>query len=150
MASKLPIRAILQTGVSQSRYKEATAAEAITPGHLIDLNGTGGATLNDVDPGIVANNLAMQVAVENDIFGKTLDDAYAIGDTVIYATLSSGDEFYGFVPAAAPAIVFNDPLTLDPNGVMVKGTAANAVARAREAVDNSVGGAIARIRAMVL
>ena len=149
MPSKLAILRVIVNGASATRYKEADAAEAITPGHLVDLNGSGGAVKNGAVIG-TSGNLPLAVAVENDIFGKTIDDAYAIGDRVIYGYLNSGDEFMGFVPAGAVAIVFNDYLTTNAAGTLIKGTAANAVARARQAIDNSAGGAIARFRAIVL
>ena len=148
MGTSTPVPRVLVIGAIQAQYKEADAAEAITPGHLVDLNGSAGAVKNDA--ATTTGALSVSVAVENDIFGGGYDDAYAIGDRVIYATLRPGCEFMGFVPAAAVAIVFNDYLTPTVDGCLIKGTSANAVARARTAVDNSGGGAIARIRAEVL
>lgn len=141
---------VVVIGPAQAIYYEADAAEAITPGHVIKLNGTGGAIKNTVaGAATTAKANQVMVAVENDIFGKGIDDAYAIGDRVIYQHLQAGHEFMGLVPAAAGAIVFDDYVTTDGAGGIVKGDVNNAIGKARLAVDNSAGASAARIRVHV-
>jgi hypothetical protein len=91
------------------------------------------------------------VAVEQDFFGKGIDDAYAVNDRVLYQPLDTGCEFMALVAAAAPAIAYNDLVESAGNGTVRKTViAANAIGRATEAVDNSGGGAAVRLRVEVL
>jgi hypothetical protein len=111
---------VVVIGHNEALYKEANAAEAITPGHLIALNSSGNAIKHaTAGPAAAAGANAqglVRVAVEQDFFGKGIDDAYAANDQVIYQTTIT----------------------------------ANAIGRACEAVDNSGGGSAARIRIEVL
>jgi hypothetical protein len=146
---------VVVIGNTYAIVKEADAAEAITPGHLISLNSTGQAIKHNVAGAAAAAGGQfvgpVRVAEENDIFGKGIDDAYAIGDRVIYRELDTGCEFMALVAAGAPAIVYNDLIESAGNGTVRKGTVmANAIGRATEAVDNSGGGAAVRLRVEVL
>jgi hypothetical protein len=141
---------VLQKGARDVQYNEADAAEAITPGHLVKLNASAKAIKNTVAGVAAAQGFAVMVACENDNFGGGIDDAYAVDDRVLYAHLKSGDEFYGLVPAAAAAIAFDAYVTSDGAGGIIVGTAANAIGRARTAVDNSGGGSPARLLVVVL
>ncbi len=81
------------------------------------------------------------VAIENEYLGGTKDTVYANGDTVYGRALIPGSEFQGRLAAAAAAIVVNDSLTRDGDGMLKKAAAADEiVAIALEAVDNSAGG----------
>lgn len=140
MPSTTPIRRVVSIGADSALYKEGAASEAITPGHVVQLTSTGTVKKNDV------TGLApILVAVENDIYGKGRDDAYATNDQVIYQHLRSGCEFDGWVSAGAAAIVVDDYITLAANGEVIKGLQATAIGRAREAVDNSGGGTAVRL-----
>jgi hypothetical protein len=136
---------VIANGSEDVQYKEAAAAAVIIPGQLVKLNSSAQAILNNVSGlGPVA------VAVENDLFGRGLDDTWNVGDQVIYAYVDAGDEIQAVIPAGTPAIVFDDYLTPDALGNLIKGVQATAVARARQAVDNSAGGTYARCRAVIL
>ena len=137
---------VVVIGPDKPIYHEADAAKPITPGQIVKLNADAEAIKNTV----ASNpNVAISVAVENDLFGKGIDDPYAVGERVIYQTLRSGCEFMGLVPAGTAAIDFDDPLTLDDAGNLIPGTDANSPLRARTAVDNSGGATPARVRAFV-
>jgi len=136
---------VVVIGPDKPVYNEADAAEAITPGHVVALNNLAKAIKNTA----VDIVTPITVAVENDIFGKGLDDAYAINDRVIYQHLRAGCEFMALVPAAAPAIAFGDPISLVTGGCVAKGTLATAIGKARQAVDNSGGGSAVRLRVLV-
>lgn len=139
MPSTAAIRRVVVIGPDKPIYKEGTATEAIIPGHVVQ-HPAAGVKANDV------TGLApIMVAVENDIYGKGKDDAYAVGDTVIYQHLRSGCEWDALVSAGAAAIVVDDYITLAANGEVIKGVQATAIGRAREAVDNSGGGSAVRL-----
>jgi hypothetical protein len=53
------------------------------------------------------------------------------------------------VAAGAPAIAYDDPVTTVAGGTVAKGTDATAIGKARAALDNSAGGAPARLRVLV-
>lgn len=138
---------IVVIGPSQGQYNERTATEVITPGMLVNPVDTATVEKND----LVGNgNHQVEVAVENDIFGGGVDDDYAIGDTVLSQILMPGHEFMGLVDAGAAAIGFDAYVTAAAGGFVAIGTAANAIGKARSAVDNSGGGSPARIRIQVL
>lgn len=135
--------------------KEGVAGATITPGELVTLNSS-----NEVIPhGTAAGNAQAAFAKENEVIGGGIDDTYASGDNVIYEVLPPGAEVYALVAAAAGAIVIGDYLESAGDGTLRKlaasaSTAQSArnsvVARAIEAVDNSGGGARARIKVEVI
>lgn len=135
-------------------YKEATAGGAITPGHLIVVNSSNAAV---VHAGAEANAYPA-FAAEQDVVGKDISDAYTSGDRVQYVIPQRGSEIYALVPAAAAAIVIGDELVSNGDGTLKKVTTAavttlnlrRVVARAVEAVDNSGGGAPARIKVEIV
>jgi hypothetical protein len=137
---------VVVIGPAQPVYGEADAAEAITPGHIVKQNASARAIKNTVAG---TSEVPMMVAVENDQFGGGIDDAYAINDRVLYQHLRSGCEFMALVAAGAPAIAYDDPVTTVAGGTVAKGTDATAIGKARAALDNSAGGAPARLRVLV-
>ena len=142
---------VIAIGPDKPIYNERTATEAITPGMLVNSVASGTVEMNDLTGD---GNGMVEVAVENDIFGKGLDDAYAANDTVISQLLTPGCEFNGLVPSGslggANVIVYDDYITSYAGGLLAKGTRANAIAMAREALDNSGGSAAARLRVVVI
>jgi hypothetical protein len=138
---------VVVIGPDKPLYNEAAATEAITPGMLVDRASATTVEANDVTGD---GNKRVEVAVENDIFGGGIDDAYAAGDTVISQILRSGCEFMGLVAAGAAAITYDAYVTTAAGGYLAVGTQANAVAKARQALDNSGGGTPARLRVVVL
>ncbi len=138
---------IVVIGPDKPVYNESTAAEAITPGMLVNRVTSTTIEKNDL---VGDGNPVCEVAVENDIFGGGIDDDYAIGATVISQLLRSGCEFNGLVAAAAAAIVYDAYVTPAAGGFLAVGTRANAIGMARQAVDNSAGGSPARIRVQVI
>lgn len=126
--------------------KEAVAAGAITPGHLIarDANGKVGVHA------AAAGNTGRLFAVENDIIGKGINDAYAVDDQVQFGAFRPGDEVYALVPAAAAAIVIGNQLESTGDGTLKILAAGTPLATALEAVDNSAGATPARIKVEIM
>ena len=133
---------------------ERVAGGAITPGDLIEIN-TADAFIRN---GTAAVKAAPTFAIENEIFGKGVYNdgvlyAYASGDRVLAETLGPGAEVYATLAASAAAIVIGDALDSAGDGTLKKASAettAGIIARAREAVDNSGGGAKVHIRAAIV
>lgn len=138
---------IVVIGPDKPVYNERTATEVITPGMLVNPVDATSVEKNDLTGD---GNDMVEVAVENDIFGKGVDDNYAIGDTVISQLLRTGCEFMGLVAAGAGAIAYDAYVTMAAGGFVAVGTRANAIGKARQAVDNSGGANPARIRVVVL
>ena len=123
--------------------KQLEAAGTITPGHFLELQSGGTVVVQDT----ADNADALKwVAIENDIGGDDFDHAYASGEIVRFAACRPGDEVYALVAASASAIVKGDRLTTSTDGTLkITTTEGDAIAVAREAVDNSGGGSAARI-----
>lgn len=140
--------------LGNSIRKELDAAAAITPGDLLEL-----ASATTVQRHSTADGNAQKMfAVENDIFGKGIDDDYAANDRVLYGVFERGAEVYGRVAAGTAAITVGAALSSNADGTL-KPVAASAsttqaqrdgiVAYALEAVDNSGGGSAVRIKVEV-
>lgn len=126
--------------------KEAVASSAITPGHLVEFGGS-----NELEVhGTAAGAARKAFAVESDLIGRGITDAYAQGETVQYEVLPPGVEVYAFL-AGGESVSKGDPLVSDGAGAlaaMATGEEGSVVAFALEDLDNS-GSAAARIQVEV-
>ena len=116
---------------------EGKAGAALKPGHIVEFVGAD----SNVQPQSTAQkNTLLRIATANIFTGKSIEDAYAVGENVYFSALRPGDEAQARIPAAAPAIVRGDQLELSGDGTLRKLTSGGvAVAEATEAVDNSAG-----------
>lgn len=142
-----PHRTIVLKG-RDMRYEEGRAGGAITPGHLIMLTSAGDYTVD----GTAGATDELTVAIEDSLRGKTIDDAYADDDLIRFVILRPGDVFLALLPASATAVVIGDNLIRNGDGCLKKttGSPTQVVAVALEAVDNSAGGTVARIKCRVI
>lgn len=126
--------------------KEGLAAAAgILPGMLVE-----GVPGGDVVPHATAGGVATpSFARPNEVIGKGIDDAYADGDTVLYGVSQSGHEVYGWI-ADGENIAAGDYLESAGDGTFVAVDTGTALVKALETVDNSTGGAAARMKLEVL
>jgi hypothetical protein len=151
MATVLP-KTILLRG--RGRRREAPAAATITPGMLVDYNSSGNfvphATAGGKIPGIIAVEGVIGPTVGSLTGGSGIDDSYVSGDYVQAEQLYPGCDVYGLVAAAAAAIVRGDKLESAGNGTVRKFTTGIVCGEALEAVDNSGGGAAARLKWAVI
>jgi len=129
--------------------KEALAAEAITPGHLLEFVPTGGDAGQLRKHSTAAGVAQAMFAVEESLVGDEIGDAYADGDTVQYMVCRKGDEVYGFLEAGASV---NIGAALESNGAgdLQARTGNFPVAQALETKDNSAGIVHARIKVEIL
>jgi hypothetical protein len=148
-------RTIILKGERQHIRKEGIAGGAITPGHTVVLGSAGTYTAGPA-AGAAPIKRTLLVAIEreleehvqaggNPVVGAPVDVAYAANDRLLMASLPTGCEWYALVPASAAAIVKGDMLEYAGGGALRKATTGAVVAVALEAVDNSAGGAPARI-----
>lgn len=135
--------------------KEGVTDEAVTPGHLLERGGS-----NDVQKHSVASGNAQKLfALENDLVGESITDAYATGETVQIAACPTGVEVYALLAngenaSIGSALVSNGDGTLavftaydtSDSAVSINPTAI--VGYALEALNNSTGSA-ARLRVEV-
>lgn len=129
----------------------SAAATAILPGMLIE-EIAAGTVQEHSGAGLNAQRL---FALTNTANGGTIDDAYAVGESVRYGAAHSGQEVFGLLAAGATAVIIGTVLESDGDGTVRIATADAAtdtaqrdsvVGYAIEAVDNSGGGAVARLK----
>ena len=117
--------------------KELEAAAAITPGHMVEITSAG---LCQVQSGLA---LAAQraFALENDLVGKGIDDAYAVSETVQFGVCERGAEVYAWLDGNQ-SVAIGTKLGPGGDGSLVElgSLEEGAVcAIALETVDNSAG-----------
>ena len=81
--------------------KEGIADAAITPGYLVEVMTTGNIRKH-AGAGL---NTQAAFALENEVIGEGIDDAYAIADNCIYSVLGNGAEVYALVANAVVVVV---------------------------------------------
>lgn len=95
--------------------REALAIAAFTPGHLIEKIAAGFQLHSNA-----GGNAQRIFALEQLADAGDIDRAYVAGETARGGYAKPGDKVYGFVPAAAPAIVVGDELGSNGDGTVVK------------------------------
>jgi hypothetical protein len=129
---------------------ERPAGGTILPGSLVAL------TRLDtfvVHPSASHKTTAM-FALENELIGKGIDDAYVAGDLVQVEHFDQGDWVLALLPASATKVYEGDFLESAGDGTLQLVGAdyqegATAIAQAMETVDNSAGSAVARIKVAI-
>lgn len=125
---------------------EEIASASITPGHLIERVPSGGDTGQLRVHATAAGAVAQPIfAIENELIGDDVDHVYLDGETVKFAYPHAGAFIYAWLEDTAN-VVAGAVLESNGAGELQARTTGVAVAYADEAVDNSAGGAAARIR----
>jgi len=124
--------------------EDDAAAEAITPGHLVTTDGSG----NVIKHNVATGRVTPRFALEREEMGKTIDDAYAIGDTVKVGAFSKGQRVNALIASGAN-IAKGASLESAGDGRLRAGTT-NPVAFAVRAVNNAAGPSDARICAEIV
>jgi hypothetical protein len=126
--------------------KERKANAAITPGHLVELMSSGNIRVHAT----LGGQAQRAFALEQDLIGKGIEDAYAANDSVRYGVFSPGAEVYALL-VTGESCAIGDFLESAANGTLqVASTPAEGsnVAIALEAITG--GGAAKRIKVEVL
>jgi hypothetical protein len=140
-------------GGEGARY-EYMADAAIVPGDLITPTATGCVSNATADAKVMA-----LFAIEDEVFGRGINAGsgyqainngvnYAAGDRVLAEACGTGMLVNANVAIGAAAIVKGDPITAGPAGTVKKGTTANMIAIADEALASPV--AATRIRILIV
>ena len=117
--------------------KEAQAAGAIIPGHLIESDGAGKFQVHGTAQGAARKLFAQEtdfIGNENSV--AQIDVAYALDDTVQANAHRLGDEVFAIL-ADGETIVEGDELESNGDGTLIKLTTGERVAWALEAVTTS-------------
>ena len=118
--------------------EEADAAGTITPGMLIEDDGTGSFQAHSTAAGTARKLFAL----ENDLIGDTIDDDYSSGDHVIAALFQPGAEAFALL-ATGNNVSVGDGLVSDGNGALQAATTTGGeetiVAFAAESINNTTG-----------
>ena len=93
--------------------KERLANAAITPGHLVEIMSTGKLRVH-AGLGTAAQRA---FALENDLIGQGVDDAYDANDTVQYGVFAPGAEVYALLGTGESAAI-GDFLESNGNGTL--------------------------------
>lgn len=143
-------RTIDLTSDTHPQQWEAIADGANTPGMLLRKQSTGKMLANAVE----GEKVQAAVSVENVLFGKDIDTAYADGDRVLYKIFRPGDRLYAFLDIGE-IVVIGDKLVPGAAGSFKKAIPVTAtgslddeehiMAQAEEAVDNGTETVVARI-----
>lgn len=147
MADSAQVIQAIGGGMGDPAVSEALSAagSAIKPGHLLEELAAG--TVQEHST--AAGNTQRLVALTNLSNGGTIDDAYAVGETVRYGAFASGQEAFLRVAAGAAAIANKAYLQSAGDGTVITLAASAATSQAQresvvgvalEAVDNSGGG----------
>ena len=127
--------------------EEYAAVAAITPGMLIELTSTGEVQVHDAAAGVGEK----MFADEDQFQGKTIADAYAVGDKVSCWLPQRGDVVYAFL-ADGENVAVGAKLVSDGAGALQEAGSIeeNVIAVALETVDLSAAGDIGRIIARIV
>jgi hypothetical protein len=126
---------IVLEGEIGTKYEEYIASGVGKPGHLVMLDSNGKVLKHNVYGGRAARMFATEMA----LLGKTITDAWAIGDTVpVHRAVPNVDEINARLPAGAAAVVKGDTLISNGDGCLVKATAAGSVVYANTAASAAV------------
>lgn len=121
----------------------ADTGSSIVPGDLLERDNATEVSEHSSAGGVTP----ALIALPNIANGGTIDDAYAVGETVRCGYLRTGVQAYGRVAAAATAIPLGAALQSAGDGTVALRTSTNhIVGYASEAVDNSGGGSVVRIK----
>lgn len=125
---------------------ERVAAGTIVPGMLIEVTNADKVVAHATAKGPHISAFA----VENDLEGKEISDSYATNDFVQAEIYRRGDEVLAFIEAGHAAVAIGAYLESAGDGSLQAYSDGVIVAQALEAVDNSGGGAMARIKVRIV
>lgn len=138
--------------------RESLAEAAVTPGDLLNFASATTVQPHNAAAGVLQGKLvALETQTPDSETAHSIDTDYDVGDVVYYAEGKPGDVFYMWL-ADGQTAVMNPPSQLQSDGagalnvvVVADTTLVNSIVGvAEEALDNSVGGAPARIKVRIV
>lgn len=136
--------ALLTRSGGPFQNEDAAAAEAITPGMLVTLNGSGLLIKHATASAQTPRNFAL----ERDEMGKDIDQPYAIGDMVKVGMFSQGERVNAFI-ASGQNIALGALMESAGNGTLKAGSTAP-LGRALESINNTAGPGNSRLRVEII
>ena len=137
---------ILLKGREWATQLERVAAGTITPGMLVEVT-----TADKLQAQSTTSVAVLKAfALEDDMNGKEISDNYVADDYVQSAILCSGAEVLAFLAAGGTAVAIGNMLEAAGDGSLKKFSAGVVVAQALEALDNSGGGSMARLKVRII
>lgn len=132
---------------------EKLAAAAVTPGELLELDGSGDVQAHSTSGGSVGSKrVALESPHVDNPGTDSIDTDYASGDVVYFAHGLPGEVYYMWL-AGSQNVSEGDLLMSDGNGALtaLSGTTIRSVvAEAAEDNDNSTNGSRVRLRARIV
>lgn len=125
--------------------EEDKAAEAITPGHLVNYNGSGDLVKHATAGAYAARTFALS----REEMGKDIDTAYAIGDTVKVGSFAPGHRVNAIIASGVNASK-GSLLESAGDGTLRVRTSGVAIGRSLEALNNSAGPSTSRLRVEII
>lgn len=121
--------------LGQPVYNElGVATVAITPGMIVE-------GVQELAPNSVADQkVAVAVALEREEMGLSIDDDYAVGDTVKVGVYFKGSRFLGIL-ASGESVDSGDYLDTVAGGKLAAGGVATAIGRSHETLEATAGDA---------
>lgn len=95
--------------------KEGVALGTIVPGELVERAPTGIQV-----HGTANERTTPAFAIENELFGKEIGDAYLVNEQVLFEVFPPGAEVYGLLKASGAAVVIGDLLVSAGDGSFEK------------------------------
>lgn len=116
--------------------KEGVASSEISPGMLVEFGGA-----KDLQPQSTAGaNCRRAIALENDLLGKGITDAYKAGERVRVGSFVPGQEVLVLLVEGGAAVTKGDALQADTNGLVDKHSDGKfVIGYALESIDNEDG-----------
>lgn len=125
--------------------KEAVASSPIMPGHLVEFGGAQEMRVHST----AAAHARPAFALENDLIGRGIDDAYAAGEVVQYMVFPPGAEINALL-SYGENVTKGAKLTSNGDGTLRLATGTNhVVAYAMDALNLSAADEDARLRVEV-
>jgi hypothetical protein len=134
---------------NQQLLGAATPVGSIIPGALLSFASDGSFNVQTVPD----KKCATVFALENELIGLGIDDVYKQGDYIQAEHFDSGDWVLAYVAPAAAAISIGTLLVSDATGglkALGADDASEAIAVSMDAINNSGGTSIARLRVAML
>lgn len=138
--------------VTSGRQDEALAVAILSPGHLIKRDNAGKVLKHATEGGYAAKSFVEEDALQ----GKTISDAYAVGDVVTHRYFQEGDVVNALLK---PGVNYAkaDQLISAGDGTLKKLSAASSgvtvrqvIGEVRDALDLSASGAVAARTGVIL
>ncbi len=114
--SAWPRRIDAEVGALAGHYEEYRAVAGFKPGHMLEVTSANKVQKNSK----YGARCELLFALEMDLLGKTIQDAYEADDLARVLIVRPGSRVNARIPAGAPAIAIGDKLISNGDGTLIK------------------------------